>query len=91
MALLLWKAIQEAADYGMRELDMGRSDYDNVGLISFKERFGAVGRPLMYWAYPDSKNGVLKIGDTSLIRSLARVSPDCALRMIGTLLYRHIG
>ena len=91
MALLLWKAIQEAADYGMQELDMGRSDCDNVGLISFKERFGAVGRPLMYWAYPDTKNRVLDAGDKSFIRSLARVSPDFALRMVGTLLYRHIG
>jgi lipid II:glycine glycyltransferase (peptidoglycan interpeptide bridge formation enzyme) len=91
MALLLWKAIQEAADYGMRELDMGRSDCDNIGLISFKERFGAVGKPLTYWAYPDNNNGVLDFGDKSLVRSLARVSPDCALRMIGALLYRHIG
>ncbi len=74
MALLLWKAIQEAADYGMRELDMGRSDCDNIGLISFKERFGAVGRPLTYWAYPNNKNGVLDIGDKSVIRSLARLS-----------------
>lgn len=91
MALLLWKAIQEAVGYGMRELDMGRSDCDNIGLISFKERFGAVGRPLTYWTYPDNKNGVLHIGDKSLTRSLARVSPDFALRMVGTLLYRHIG
>jgi Acetyltransferase (GNAT) domain len=91
MALLLWKAIQEAADYGMQELDMGRSDCDNVGLISFKERFGAVGRPLMYWAYPDTKNRVLDAGDKSFIRSLARMSPDFALRVVGTLLYRHIG
>lgn len=91
MALILWRAIQEAADLGMRELDMGRSDCDNMGLISFKERFGAVGKPLMYWAYPGNKNGVLDIGDKSLVRSLARVSPDCALKMVGALLYRHIG
>jgi hypothetical protein len=91
MALLLWKAIQEAVDCGMSELDMGRSDCDNAGLISFKERCGAVGKPLTYWTYPDNKNGVLHIGDKSLTRSLARLSPDFALRMVGTLLYRHIG
>jgi hypothetical protein len=91
MALLLWKAMQQAVDYGMDELDMGRSDCDNLGLISFKERFGAVGKPLTYWTYPDNKNGVLHIGDKSLTRSVARMTPDFALRMVGTLLYRHIG
>jgi Acetyltransferase (GNAT) domain len=91
MALLLWKAIQEAADRGMDELDMGRSDCDNPGLITFKERFGATGRPLVYRAYPDNKNGVLDVGDKSLFHTFARASPDFLLRMIGTFLYRHIG
>jgi lipid II:glycine glycyltransferase (peptidoglycan interpeptide bridge formation enzyme) len=91
MALLLWNAVQEAKDKGMHELDMGRSDRDNAGLISFKERFGAVGRPLLYWTYPDRRKATLGIQDRAMIRSLARVTPEFALRAIGTLLYRHMG
>ena len=91
IALLLWNAIEEAKDKGMHELDMGRSDCDNAGLISFKERFGAVGRPLLYWTYPDRRKATLGIQDRAMIRSLARVTPEFALKAIGTLLYRHMG
>jgi lipid II:glycine glycyltransferase (peptidoglycan interpeptide bridge formation enzyme) len=90
MALLLWHAIQEATDLGMKELDMGRSGCENEGLISFKERFGAVGKSLVYWSYPDPRHAVDMTGH-SMMRSVAKVSPDFALKMAGTLLYRHIG
>src|SRR5579863_2262397 len=37
MAFLFWRAIQDAKSRGIEEFDMGRSDCDNSGLISFKE------------------------------------------------------
>src|SRR5262249_25321288 len=40
MHLLLWKSIQEAKQYGLRKFDLGRSDYENTGLITFKDRWG---------------------------------------------------
>lgn len=91
MALLLWNAIQEAKDKGMQQLDMGRSDCDNAGLISFKERFGAIGQPLLYWTYPGRAKATLGIHDRAVIRSVARATPEFALKAIGTLLYRHMG
>ena len=39
-ALLFWKTIQEAKENGFDELEMGRSDVDNLGLIAFKEHWG---------------------------------------------------
>ena len=36
MALLFWNTIQEAKEQGIEELDMGRSDTDNLGLIAFQ-------------------------------------------------------
>ena len=53
-SLLFWKTIQEAKDCGFEELEMGRSDVDNLGLMAFKERWGASGRPISYWTYPQS-------------------------------------
>jgi hypothetical protein len=91
IALLLWQAIQEAVDHGKQHLDMGRSSCDNEGLISFKERFGAVGASLVYWSYPGAKRQAADLGGHRVMRSLAQVSPDFALKMAGSLLYRHIG
>ena len=52
MPLLLWRSIQEAKGNGARELDLGRSDCDNPGLITFKDRWGASRSQLTYWRYP---------------------------------------
>ena len=49
---LLWSSIQEGKRNGVRELDLGRSDCDNTGLITFKDRWGAARSQLTYWRYP---------------------------------------
>ena len=42
-----WDMILSAKLAGKRELDLGRSDLDNPGLIAFKEKWGR-GQPLLY-------------------------------------------
>lgn len=91
MAFLFWKTIQEAKDNGLEELDMGRSDADNLGLIAFKEHWGAVGTPLTYWAYPDQPARHPSGWQKSLARQIVSAAPDLALETIGRLLYRHVG
>jgi CelD/BcsL family acetyltransferase involved in cellulose biosynthesis len=46
---LFWKTIQEAKDQGMSQLDLGRSELDNAGLLKFKERLGANRMELQYY------------------------------------------
>ena len=41
MPFLFWRAIQEAKAQGIEELDLGRSDLDQPGLIAFKDHLGA--------------------------------------------------
>lgn len=92
MALLFWKTIQEAKDKALDELDMGRSGIDNLGLIAFKEHWGAIGTPLSYWRYPPPGPCVPRSAwQKSLAHRLVQAAPDVALEAIGTLLYRHIG
>ena len=50
--MLFWQAIKDAKDAGMEELDLGRSDLDNPGLITFKERWSAVRSTLTTWRTP---------------------------------------
>jgi len=92
MALLFWKTIQEAKDTALDELDMGRSGIDNLGLIAFKEHWGAIGTPLSYWRYPPPGPCVPRgAWQKGLAHRLVQAAPDLALEAIGTLLYRHIG
>jgi CelD/BcsL family acetyltransferase involved in cellulose biosynthesis len=92
MAFLFWKTIQEAKDKGIEELDMGRSDTDNLGLIAFKEHWGATGATLTYWRYPAPSPRVpRRAWQESIARGFAQVAPDFVLETVGTLLYKHIG
>jgi CelD/BcsL family acetyltransferase involved in cellulose biosynthesis len=90
-ALLFWKTIQEAKDKGFEELDMGRSDTDNLGLRSFKEHWGAAGKPISYWTYPRRAPRAPSIWEKAFLRQLVPVTPGPVLRMVGNCLYRHIG
>lgn len=91
MALLFWKTIQEAKDIGLDELDFGRSDTDNLGLITFKEHWGATRTTLRYWTYPPRPQVPRKPWQRSLARHLVNLAPDLVLEGVGTLLYKHIG
>jgi CelD/BcsL family acetyltransferase involved in cellulose biosynthesis len=91
MALLFWKTIQEAKDMGLEELDLGRSDTDNLGLITFKEHWGATRTAIEYWTYPARSHELRRPWQKNLVRHLVEHAPDLVLEGVGTLLYKHIG
>ena len=91
MAFLFWKTIQEAKDEGLEELDMGRSNAVNAGLVAFKEHWRAVGTTLSYWRYPPRPPAPGRAWRQHLLRHFAQLAPDFALEAVGALLYRHIG
>lgn len=70
-------------------MDMGRSDIDNPGLIAFKDHWGAKAELMTYWNYPGKCSNWNSAWKTNLIRKLCSSAPDTALRMVGTLLYKH--
>jgi hypothetical protein len=91
IAMLLWRVIQEAKSQNMETLDFGRSDLDNPGLITFKERWGAKPRSLIYYRYPSPAAHTARPWVDSLIRRLLRVAPNRFLITAGNVFYRHIG
>jgi hypothetical protein len=91
MSLLFWATVQEAKDKGFEELDMGRSNTDNRGLVSFKERWGATPKPLVYWTYPRRRITTIKVCESAIRQCVVPVMSQQILRAAGTLLYRHIG
>jgi hypothetical protein len=91
-ALLFWKVIQEAKERGFEELEMGRSDADNLGLVAFKERWGASGKLINYWTYPQrNATGLPTLWKSRLARHLVATVPDLALEIVGEFLYKHVG
>jgi CelD/BcsL family acetyltransferase involved in cellulose biosynthesis len=92
MQALLWRTIQEAKDSGAERLDFGRSDSDNAGLITFKDRWGATRSTLTYvrCAVPRMRAAESRYGMETAKRLFACM-PDCVLMAAGRLLYRHIG
>ena len=90
-ALLFWKTIQEAAQEGMVEFDLGRSTVDNEGLITFKEHWGARRATLEYWRFPDRGKSEGINRKKNLKKLLVEIAPDWCLIAAGRLLYPHIG
>jgi lipid II:glycine glycyltransferase (peptidoglycan interpeptide bridge formation enzyme) len=90
-ALLFWNAIREARANGFEELDMGRSDTDNTGLVAFKEHWGAERSTLNYWRYPAQTNVLRSRVTMKNVSHVISLAPDRALLVLGNLLYRHIG
>lgn len=92
MPMLLWKAIQEGKQAGVEELDLGRSDRDNTGLIAFKEHWSAEPVPLSYWRYPETAKSTLTEGwKARYAKQLLTRLPNSVVSLAGNLLYRHIG
>lgn len=91
MVLLFWRAIQEAKQTGALYFDMGRSDCDNTGLLTFKEHWGSTRSPLSYWAYPgDPSKSAAAAWQMRIAKQIFAKAPDGLLTAAGKLLYRHI-
>jgi lipid II:glycine glycyltransferase (peptidoglycan interpeptide bridge formation enzyme) len=90
-ALLFWNTIQEAKARGLEELELGRSDISNTGLVAFKERWGAARSELSYWTYPESYALGSSAWQWKLAQRLVPRAPDWALKAAGRILYPHIG
>ena len=92
MPFLFWNAIRDAKANGIRHLDLGRSDSDNAGLITFKDRLGAERSTLTYLRYPAPS--LVQASAPAHVQMAKRVLaslPDRLLVATGRLLYRHMG
>jgi CelD/BcsL family acetyltransferase involved in cellulose biosynthesis len=91
MPFLFWKTIQDAKQRGARELDLGRSDCDNAGLIAFKEHWAATRSTLTYWRSPGETRSTADSGwKMKFARRVFARLPGGMRRAVGSLLYPHI-
>jgi hypothetical protein len=92
MPFLLWKLIEESKASGAQEIHLGRSDLDNQGLITFKDRFGTTKKLITYVRYPQAGTlGATSRWAAQAIHELFSITPNALLPTLGRVLYRHIG
>jgi len=90
--MLLWKAIVDAKTDQRSELDMGRSDCDNDGLVTFKDRWGTTRTRLVYLRYPHMRFHSLRDATRDRIsRRIFACMPDRLLSATGRALYKYMG
>jgi len=92
MPFLFWKMINESKSEGAEQIDFGRTDLDNNGLIGFKDRLGTTRRQITYFRYPqNSKERGAVATYLPSMRHLFSKLPDSLSSLAGGMLYRHIG
>jgi lipid II:glycine glycyltransferase (peptidoglycan interpeptide bridge formation enzyme) len=85
---LFWKVIQQAKAEGLEEFDLGRSDYEDPGLIAFKEHLGAVSSELRYYRNPAPHPKTESAGsENSFARQALARLPDPLLVGAGELTF----
>ncbi len=92
MPFLFWKAMQEGKRLGAVTFDLGRSEMDNAGLLTFKSRLAGVSSSLSYWGCPPEAAGASTSDrGMDLFQRAFKWLPDRLLVAAGRLLYRHVG
>jgi CelD/BcsL family acetyltransferase involved in cellulose biosynthesis len=92
MQLLFWQAIEHAKRAGLVEFDLGRSEWDDEGLIDFKDRWGAVRSELTYLRHlpKGSRSRAGSLLQLRTVRQVAAFVPDRVVISLGRTLYRHL-
>jgi hypothetical protein len=90
---LFWKMIERGKQLGFRELDLGRTEPESLGLIAFKDRLGAERVMIHYYRIPavNEPADLRKAWVNSVVRRSFGHFPDPLLIASGRILYRHFG
>ena len=91
MPFLFWRLIEESKAAGAAQIDFGRSDLDNPGLITFKDRLGAKRSALTYQRYPARAADAAARWNSQTLRRFISILPDAVLCSSANLLYKHVG
>jgi hypothetical protein len=86
--LLIWKAIEAAMRGELSNFDLGRSDWNNPGLIAFKDRWGSSRSAVTSWRC--GSQPALSSGQVQIARLILGTLPTAVLPLVGSLLYKHL-
>jgi len=92
MPRLFWELFQDAHANRLKEVDLGRSEIENAGLVRFKDHLGAERTTLRYWrsSLAQSHRANQSRAGT-LTKNIVSRLPDPIFQLAGRLFYRHAG
>ena len=91
--LVMWEAIKWCRESGFKAFNFGRTEPENEGLLQFKRGWGGEEGQVKYHRY-DMKKKAFQEGHAStdgLVNTAFAHIPVDMLRLVGSLLYRHVG
>ena len=90
MPFLFWKLIAESKAEGAEQLDLGRTDVENKGLVEFKDRLGAIRSKSTYLRYRGREaRSWMPSPQLAGAQDLFSLLPDVLSSGLGRLVYRH--
>lgn len=91
--LVMWEAIKRSCDRGFERITFGRTEPEHKGLMQFKDGWGARSYKIAYFKYDLRENTF--VTDSGNIHPALKYTfsklPKSVLRMMGRILYRHMG
>jgi len=91
--LLFWEAMKGFAKRGYGSLSLGRTSVNDAGLRKFKSGWGAAEEKLHYYRYDLAKSEFCVLRDKTYgwYNRVFQQLPTSLHRLVGKLVYRHIG
>ena len=91
--LVMWEAIKWYAQNGFKHFSFGRTDLDHEGLLQFKRGWGTNEKTIKYHKYNFKKASF--ISERSKLagfhNKVFNVTPIPVLKLVGSMLYKHMG
>lgn len=91
--LIMWEAIRSYAANGYQTFCFGRTAMDNTGLRRFKSDWGTQERTVSYYRYDFQRQDFITSRATvkPVQKRLFQMLPVPALKLFGSVAYRHMG
>lgn len=90
--LIMWESIIWLRENHNEILNLGRTDPEDAGLLSYKRSWGGIEDQLNYFRYDLKKNKYIKTDHhlSNALNKYTRYLPSSLLKLIGNIAYRHI-
>ncbi len=90
--LVMWEAIKWYCQKGFKTFSFGRTDRDHEGLRNFKSGWGSRENLINYFKHNFSQNAFIQSKQAmgTIQKTIFQHSPLPLLKLVGSLLYKHI-